>query len=332
MPPKLPLSEAIKEFLASGLPLHGVKVRGADYFLISRDEGKVAKNEEYRKMYFASCSNQEIEELRRQLMDEQQRALDAEQRAVNAEQRAVNAEQRAADAEGVEEWLGQTQKALHRAEATIASLTARKNYVTEELAAVRSETTRSLQSRKDLQAETERKFHESQEELKAAQDMVAIQAGIIENIQAEDKEVPPEPKAQVAEKLNWGSDTSDVSCTFPSGDQGSDLPEEKAAHHEHQERYLDPDVIASALAMLREQRPDATEQDVCSGTIDANWHAHGYTRVCNEVDTPCGICASTIAKAACGRCDRCANVVCLACMKEYDTAYDALASPQYYLP
>ena len=38
----------------------------------------------------------------------------------------------------------------------------------------------------------------------------------------------------------------------------------------HQERYLDPDVIASALAKLREERPDATEQDVCSATITTN--------------------------------------------------------------
>ena len=110
------------------------------------------------------------------------------------------------------------------------------------------------------------------------------------------------------------------------------MPEEKAAHYEHQERYLNPDVIASALATLREARPDATEQDVCSASIDTMWPSHGYLRVRNEVETPCGICASPIAKVACGRCDRCVKVVYLSCIGEYDSAYDTLASLQYYLP
>ena len=88
----------------------------------------------------------------------------------------------------------------------------------------------------------------------------------------------------------------------------------------------------SALTTLREVHPDATEQDICSASLDSMWPAHGYLRVLNEVETPCGICASSIAKIACGRCDGCAKVVCLSCMKEYDTANDGLASPQYYLP
>ena len=105
MPPQLPLSVALKEFKDSGLPLWGVKVRGAGYLLIPRDEEKFAQYKENRKK-FAPCPNQGSEELRRQQPDLLQRALDAEQKASELEQRvfdanqmAKNADQRAADAE-----------------------------------------------------------------------------------------------------------------------------------------------------------------------------------------------------------------------------------------
>ena len=160
-------------------------MRGAGYLLIPRDAGKVAKYEENRRKYLASCPNQESEELRRQLLDLQQRASDAEQRASDAEQKvsdanqkAKYADQRAADAE-------------HR--------TAEKLALQEEQLRAEFEG-RLLQSKHDLQAVHQRKFLEIQGELKEAKDTVAIQAETIANLQAE-KPVEKQNERQEQERL-----------------------------------------------------------------------------------------------------------------------------------
>ena len=150
------------------------------------------------------------------------------------------------------------------------------------------------------------KFSEIQGELKEAQEMVVIQAGIIANIQAENqeqqrmymedirntdspKEVAPEALAQVAEKCNWGSETgSDTSCK-----------EEKAAHHETQ------DVEGNA------SQEDNAGFSKCINGVDS----HCYLR--KEVASGVGYCSTCISTltVSCGHCEKCNDFVCLPCMK-----------------
>ena len=295
-------SDAMALIDARGDTLWAVEVIGKRIRLIVADPKKVAYNEEYKKLVIALQESEEKCSTLNEIRDLMQIDIDSKAEIIQSLKKEIadlqplkeeNTKLRFENAKLLSEASGASVN--HAAEIQTLNEQSKEKDATHEAA---------TQSLNDQLQRKKADYSELQEELRKTQDMNAVQAAIIETMQAKEKSCMQEEKVQAEKPVEKQSERQE---------QGKKVCSDSENASTRSEPVQDTLPLAS-LKETQDVEGNASQEDN-AGSSKHCINCHKRKQI-STGEIPCSICSRYFMLV--WHCETCSDFLCAPCMDQYD--------------